>query len=346
MNTTVEKGNQFRYDVAQLLRAAHYYNVETEKRIGSKKVDIYFEEKSLGAVRKVGVECKNYKTPLTKADISRDIYPDYNVLIQSHQLDQILIIANHDLNADARSYINDTPCFSFMTFMELQNNLMDFTSYQIGIKLQYKEEGLDEYYIHPQFTNNKDLEDHILSWLSSNSSRPIAILAGYGMGKTSFARHMAYTVTTKQIPSCISRIPVLIKLGDISSEQGLEGLLGKVLAANSAVGNYHFDIFMELNRRGRFFIILDGFDEMKHTMSWNQFKYNFSQLNRLIVENSKILLLGRPSAFLSDAEHYFALKVFEESKEKICKKLDGPIMKKLIWLFLQKKTLNNLLKNI
>jgi hypothetical protein len=80
------------------------------------------------------------------------------------------------------------------------------------------------------------------------------------------------------------------------------------LSARSAVHNYHFDTFMTLNGMGRLLVILDGFDEMKHTMTWEEFRFNFQELNRLVVATSRVILLGRPSAFLSDAEHTWVLR--------------------------------------
>ena len=49
---------------------------------------------------------------------------------------------------------------------------------------------------------------------------------------------------------------------------------------------------MKLNKLGCFVIILDGFDEMKHTLSWDEFRYNFKELNRLVNSNSKVIVLG------------------------------------------------------
>jgi hypothetical protein len=64
---------------------------------------------------------------------------------------------------------------------------------------------------------------------------------------------------------------------------------------------------MKLNSSGRFVILLDGFDEMKKTMSWESMRYNLGQLNKLVDSNSKVVILGRPSAFLTEAEYKEAL---------------------------------------
>jgi predicted NACHT family NTPase len=281
--TTTAQGNAFRDDVAALLRAAHLEDVETEVRVRHKKVDITFFETTLTQRRRVAVECKDYDRPLTKAQIKEEIYSDYWPLIDEDEIDGLLIVGRVAPNADARSYIDSIRGFQFKTYMELQNGLMNFGSYLQAMRAQFQEQGLNQYYVKPRLEDGGDLEERILRWLGESSSRPVAILAGYGMGKTSFARRAASLVALEHSRSPDTRIPILIRLGEIANEQGLEGLLGKVFTATNVVRNYHFELFMELNRAGRFFIILDGFDEMKHTMSWAHFKYNFGELNRLVV---------------------------------------------------------------
>lgn len=55
-------------------------------------------------------------------------------------------------------------------------------------------------------------------------------------------------------------------------------------------------------------IVLDGFDEMKHAMSFSEFRAQVGQFNQLITPGAKVVLLGRPSAFTTDAEHHYVLK--------------------------------------
>jgi len=250
--TTTARGNTFRDRVAALLRAAHLESVATEVRIGHKKVDIYFEEKTLTQRRRIAVECKDYATPLTMRQISTEIFPEYAPLIDDRDIDSVLIVSRFALNADARSYVDKTDGFEFKTYAELQNSVMDFGSYLQAMRAQFHEQGLDTYYIKAKLEGGIDLEERILEWLREAESRPIAILAGYGMGKTTFARRAASLAALEHAASGESRIPVLIRLGEIANEQGLEGLLGKVFTATNVVWNYHFDLFMELNRAGRF----------------------------------------------------------------------------------------------
>lgn len=98
---------------------------------------------------------------------------------------------------------------------------------------------------------------------------PIAILAGYGMGKTSFSTMLASKFASQCLSGETSRIPIYLKLGDIFNEQGIEGLVCKYFASQYNVSGFTYPLFLEFNRLGRFLIILDGFDEMKHAMSFS-----------------------------------------------------------------------------
>lgn len=84
--------------------------------------------------------------------------------------------------------------------------------------------------------------------------------------------------------------------------------MGKHLAAEYPVPNYQFNVFMEMNQRGRYVIFLDGFDEMKKSMSWDDMRFNFQQLFRLITPKSKVVIFGRPTVFLNEEEYMEIIK--------------------------------------
>jgi len=305
---TTKRGDLFRDSVLQLIELSPgCYGARREYKVGSQNVDIYYEEQTSVGTLRVACECKDYAKPLTRQYIAREIYPRYNPLLEGRLVDAVRIIAPHEIGVDAQQYLRDIR-FTFTTPMHLEAAIIDFRAYLRSLMSLYHLNGLSQYYIHPLLEDGHDLESTVTDWIRGSSDRPMAIIAGYGMGKSSFASRLAFLSAEEYLAGAPARIPIMIPLAEIASEQGLEGLLGKLLAAQNLVRNYHFGLFMELNRRGRFLIILDGFDEMKHMMSWPQFKHNFLELNRLVVPGSRVLLLGRPSAFLSDAEHLFVLR--------------------------------------
>jgi hypothetical protein len=184
---------------------------------------------------------------------------------------------------------------------------MDFRTYLKRLLDQYSEDGLNRYYVPPMTQEGEDLAAIVDTWLAEQTSEPIAVLGSYGQGKTTFARHLAFNYAKRALEDASQRLPILVRLGDIANEQSLEGLLGKLFTATNYVKNYNFSTFLELNKFGRFIVIFDGFDEMKQTLSWNDFRYNLRQINRLVCQRGKVIILGRPTAFLTDAEHNYAL---------------------------------------
>ena len=306
--STTEIGDRFRDEVTELLRVRGFSPI-SEILSGHKRVDILFEETTFGKARRYAVEAKNWSAPLSKTDLEA-IYGGYASLLLNNKIDELLVVSRHRLTSPAaKNFIQDTPHFSHLTFNEFQESILGFHQYLSAYVYAHQSDGLEEYYIPPVLDDGRSLEDHIESWLSSDSKHPIAIIAGYGMGKTSFARHLAFQLAQRFLAGEPGRVPILVALGTISREQSLEGLVGTVLAgSNPAVVNYNFPTFSHLNELGRFVIFLDGFDEMKHMMSQSEFYATFDELNKLARGRAKVILSGRPTAFLSDSERETVLR--------------------------------------
>lgn len=300
-----QESNEFEKLVRALLRLAGY-RVTEEKLVGHKKIDSYAEETTLTSIKRVAVECKSYGSRLTQKQVS-EIYSNYLPLYRDNKIDEILIISIHGLAPSAVTMVEITRELNHLTLAELQNRVIDFRAYLPSLVREYESRGLPHYYIPLKSNSGLELEPQILDWLQGGPAPPIAILAGYGMGKSTFAAHLAAQLAQQAIAETTNRIPILVPLGEISSNQDLAGLLGKLFTYTYDVRNYRLESFLELNALGRFAVICDGFDEMKHTLSWEEFRFNLMEINRLVNGNSRLIILGRPTAFLSEMEHQYAL---------------------------------------
>lgn len=307
MNTTAI-GDYFRDQVAELLKAAGYRST-SEILEDHKRIDVVFEQTTFGKRRRYAIEAKNWERPLNRSDLEH-IFAGYASFIYKRQIDELVIVSPQDLRSPAaKAFIRDTPGISHLSFTQFQESILGFSDYLATFIHNHTEEGLENYFIPPKINDKVDLEQHIDRWIEDNSTNPIAIIASYGMGKTSFARHLAFKLANQFLSGKPCRIPILVSLGAISREQSLEGLIGSVLAgSNPSVLNYNFPLFSHLNQIGRFLILLDGFDEMKHMMTWSEFQANFDELNRLARGKAKVILLGRPTIFLSENERSFVLR--------------------------------------
>jgi hypothetical protein len=295
--SSTEKGDSFRNVVAALLRTKHE-TVEIEKSLAGKNVDIYYTETRYSKVHRIAVECKNYGKNLTATDFSRHIIPDYAHLF-GKEIDLLLVIGNSPIGPAASARIKDNPNVCYLTYEELEEELLGFKPYIESLKQASDAQGWNSYYIETRFESDQSSAyDRIQEWMEEDEAPPLAILGGYGQGKTSFANRIVALQAREYLKDPRKRMPIIIRLGEIVHETTLEGLFGREFTSRFR-SRYHFDTFRHLNESGRLLIVLDGFDEMKHGMKASDFRSNFSEFNRLIVPRSKVILLGRPSAFSS-----------------------------------------------
>ncbi|MFT3986145.1 restriction endonuclease [Aestuariivirga sp.] len=306
-SNTVEKGNALRDEVAELFRAAGC-QVEVETLIGHKKVDVVVQTNFLGNQKKILIECKNYKNSIRSAEVTQ-IYNEYFPLLTLCGGNEIKIISSTDCSAAAKNYIKTNPTLSFITIDSLRNSIIDFSKYIEFRISEYTASDVSENYVDVKDENDENLMSSIIKWIEDgNSASPMAVLAGYGKGKTSLATKLAYELSVKFKINGNSRIPIYVPLAEIAGEQSIEGLLGRAFVTNGIVSGYNYFLFSRLNEAGRFVVICDGFDEMKHAITWEQFCYNFSQINRLVCGRSKVIVLGRPNALLSEDESAWVFK--------------------------------------
>jgi hypothetical protein len=300
-----QPGRQLESTVAGILTALGYV-LRPEEILASKRVDLIAQQFSFGKLRTHAVECKDYAQRLDR-DAVVSIVASYADVLSRSDLDQLLIVTRNGLSPAAATYVSTHPKCAHQTLAELERSLIDFTPYLNYLVSEFDHSPEARYYVSPLIKHDVNLTDSFGKWLQGADDQPIALVGSYGMGKTTFARFIAAELARTALRDSTARIPILISLGQIASEQNLEGLFGRQFTANYSVRNYSWSSFERLNRLGKFVVLLDGFDEMKHTLSWNEFRYNFQQLVRLVVPGSRVMTLGRTTAFITERERIHIL---------------------------------------
>jgi hypothetical protein len=298
-------GSTFEARVAQLLRSSTgYKNIREQQHIRGMNVDIIFEKQwNPHRYLTIAVECKNWKKGLDRQAL-KSIYFDYEPLIQNKDIDELWIITPRPVGATVQEHANKHDKLVILHINELEQDIIDFTIYATYLQNRFLGDALSSYYVPSRIEpGTQTLHGEISRWLKSTVSTPIAIWAGYGMGKTSYAAFLASELAAQFLADSTNRIPILIPLGDYYTAPRIEGLFASVLTRDKGVHGYNFNTFWNLHEAGRFVIILDGFDEMKHAMNKSEFSAITKEIRRLILSNSKVLLLGRPDVIISDEEH-------------------------------------------
>jgi hypothetical protein len=258
-------GDEFRDQMGALLRTK-YDNVRTEVQLTGKKADIYLEVSVGPAYRiKVGAECKLWKRPLTR-DTVADIIRDYDAARAKGDIDHIWIICDQTPAAGARDYVSGYKHCQLMTAIECEQAIVDFRPLRNFLATDFRKDAVSHYYIPPSYydqnQSKQDLHSRIQTWLAGSSGQPIAIWAGYGMGKTTYARFLASVLAERCLIDYGSRIPILLSLGEFTTAPDVETLIVTQLQNHYGVRFISSTSFRQLNAQGRFVLILDGFDEM------------------------------------------------------------------------------------
>src|SRR5690606_3306045 len=212
-----------------------------EHPVKHQAVDIYYEEITSFGCARVACECKDYGSPLTRSQLEK-IWHKYGPLLNEKHVDAVRVITPFPVAVDARRYL-ETIRFDLKTIDELESTIMDFRTYLLSMKAQFAEGGLDQYYLPSSFETGEDAERWLTNWIHGSIARPVAILATYGMGKSSLAKRIAWLQAERHQTDARERVPILIELKDISAEQDIRGLITKHLAAQHVIQNFHYELF-------------------------------------------------------------------------------------------------------
>jgi hypothetical protein len=209
----------------------------------------------------------------------------------------------------------------FKTQDSFLDNLVNFTDYKNEIrkrvmvsKLPESELTLNQVYTPSEFLqedSSKEIklsnyvENYLKEWLQESSRKQIALLGGYGQGKSSTTLILTYQLLFEN-PQKNTRIPLLIELRGMSPRN-----LTPLTLLGAWASPYRIDpqALMRLLIAGRLLLIFEGFDEMALIGNMEARRKHFETLWKFCYPQNKILITGRPNFFLDDQEMKKALGI-------------------------------------
>lgn len=297
-------GSELRDSVAGLL-TIKFSTVEPEKRLAATTADVFYIDDNSSFPLKIAVECKDWSTPLTSSNLA-DIHNLYRPSLDSGEIDRLLIVSRHELGIHPTETLNRLGNVAYKQFDTFVHSLMNFSLLLQNNIAAFKNHDSYNNFIHPRVEGSPvKLADAVLQWLAAEDSPVAMVYGGYGLGKTSFSHYLASSLTVSYRQNQFKRIPIRLPLGGLFTKQDLKALVCAELTGaegQPAVGNFTYDLFVQMVRSGAIFLILDGFDEMRHAMSIEDFAYTFEQMSPLFQGDSKAIILGRPDAFFDNSE--------------------------------------------
>jgi len=117
------------------------YDVVGEHILAHKKIDLYVEERRLGSVRRIAIECKDHGRPISQHLLTQ-IYSNYRPLYDANLIDEILLVTSHGITPSAETMCRTTRELRHLTYQDLESVIIDFTSYLGGLIEEYEADGL------------------------------------------------------------------------------------------------------------------------------------------------------------------------------------------------------------
>jgi uncharacterized protein YjbI with pentapeptide repeats len=191
---------------------------------------------------------------------------------------------------------------------------------ELYVDLACYKQGMDEEGVETNNDHHDSLDNYIDLWLKERGKVHISLLGEFGTGKTWFCRHYAYRQLERYLKDPANeRLPLLITLRSFAKAMSSQQLINDALLEQYRlpfVGSA-YEVFLEMNRRGKLLLILDGFDEMARQVDYQTVVDNFWELAKLVEEGSKIILTSRTEYFRLAKESEKILAGEEYGRRKI-----------------------------
>ena len=298
--------NELVYEVQSWLRAIRYEVTDAETVRNFNMVKEFTASLSIGSIKQnILVRCVDREVNAT------DVESLENSL--SRLMPEGWLISDQRVSTEARSLLQNDSGVEVFTLGEFLRKKI-WGSYMTALSLSVEDSNIRKLYVdlacykeewNPKKRNSRkvklgSLDEYIDSWLKERGKMHISLLGEFGSGKTWFCRHYADRQMKRYEKDPVSeRMPLLITLRAFSKAMDAKQLLNDALLEQYQlpfVGSA-YDVFLDLSRKGKLLLILDGFDEMARQVDYQTVVDNFWELANLVTENSKVILTSRTEYF-------------------------------------------------
>ncbi|WP_225413251.1 pentapeptide repeat-containing protein [Stigmatella hybrida] len=160
---------------------------------------------------------------------------------------------------------------------------------------------LDEYFVGPKGPDSKFLAKGWVTQRSFDSPRCIALLADFGMGKTSYLLHLTYILCKLWSHDKSWPIPVFVPLGKFPEPSDVKQILANTLFSYG-VSLPSIESLLRLVHAGKVIPIFDGVDETLTRGNFSVVRSRFEALGAIAQEDARCIVSCRLALFRNDAE--------------------------------------------
>jgi hypothetical protein len=303
--------------VASVYRALGY-EVLRDQLIRGNQVDIYATRKwpGYGDVRLV-VEVKyKSKGAVPKAQV-HEYYAVARTMLENFDCTRVVMVCNIPFSRFTKQAISGLSNFDVQSLADLERQLLHLEAPLEAYLARYKGDPIGARYIDlsasllesrpkglggPQRTSAMKL----LELAESKPDIAIIVFADYGAGKTTLLERIKASVAQAWLERTTDRIPILFQLRDYPSSGDIDQFITYTFNREFGV-TIPVMAFWDLVGQSKFFILLDGFDEISIRADKKKRAELLRQLSPLMFGQSPAMMTSRPSYFANLQEYAAAI---------------------------------------
>lgn len=328
------KGRSFEREVADAYRLLGY-RVVPNTLLAGKQTDLIAERSVPGAPLVVlAIECKDHTAPIGNeavlAFVNRVVAHRASNLISSG-----VLVSSSGFTANARQVADSHPYVSLLAWEELSAAILDVRSRLSELVTSYEHSSPYRHYL-PLSTemlswstmasahSKGTLDDFIGAWRDNpdldigagNSPSSIFVVGDFGAGKTTFLRHFQYDRSKAHLAHQDIRVPLFIPLRTFRDTPDVTALL-RASFRDTYSRDLSPDLLWQQLGSGRFYVLLDGFDEIAERSDAARRLDLFYKFLPLLRSPSRTIMTSRPAYFVGRGELEGLLRRLGDQKASI-----------------------------
>lgn len=279
------------------------------------QIDLVAEQRMPGVgLMRIGVEVKDHPNGSVPIAEVRAFLNTARPAVSRGDFNMMHLITTGSVTRSGRAEVDGESAVRLMTYEELERDLFEPDS-ALGRWLElYNREPISRRFVEvtatllgsePAGSGGADLHlpsTGLLDVALANPSLAVVVLADYGSGKSTMLERIKALAIERRSEHRGDVVPILIRLRDIGPDFDVEKIA--LDAFRSELGfEVHAELFWGHLRRGRFLILLDGFDELTLQASAATRERMLSGISPLLFAPSPAILTSRPSYFASLDEY-------------------------------------------
>lgn len=294
------------------------YRVIPNTRVAGKQTDLLAQRFISGAPSiSLAIECKDQSRPVGNEQAMAFV----NRIVTHRAANRIIggvLVSASGFTADARQAVDDHPYISLLSWEELVADLVDIRSELKAIVRDYEASVAERHYLplstetlswstlRPTDGPSVPLNDLLDRWKDNPDSdrgapNSIFVLGDFGAGKTTLLRNLEYELAKAYLALDDTRAPLFVALRHFRDSQDV-GTLLRASFRDAYQRDMPGDLIWQQLQDGRFYVLLDGFDEMAERSDPDRRLELFHKLLPVLRSRSRTIVTSRPGYFVGRGE--------------------------------------------